>query len=53
IKLCLFLFGTQDESGADVTYSSVTPVKQEGVRRTEARDEDVTYSMVIHHKQNV
>ncbi|XP_047207957.1 polymeric immunoglobulin receptor-like isoform X2 [Girardinichthys multiradiatus] len=43
----------QDESGADVTYNSVTPVKQEGVRRTEAKDEDVTYNTVIHHKQNV
>ncbi|MEQ2166359.1 hypothetical protein GOODEAATRI_027195, partial [Goodea atripinnis] len=40
----------QDESGADVTYSSVTPVKQEGVRRDES-GADVTYSSVTPVKQ--
>ncbi|XP_014887918.1 uncharacterized protein LOC106947440 [Poecilia latipinna] len=43
----------QAASDADVTYSSVVPVKKQSARRSEGKDEDVTYSTIIRHKQNV
>ncbi|KAM4599187.1 uncharacterized protein V3H82_002628 isoform 2-T2 [Fundulus diaphanus] len=38
------------ESDAGVIFSSAVPVKKQGVKRTDAKDEDVTYSTVLHHR---
>ncbi|XP_035982723.1 CMRF35-like molecule 1 [Fundulus heteroclitus] len=38
------------ESDAGVIFSSAVPVNKQGVKRTDAKDEDVTYSTVLHHR---
>lgn len=38
------------EKDAEVTYSSVVHIKQQSAKKTEAKNEDVTYSTIIHHQ---
>ncbi|KAA8583724.1 hypothetical protein FQN60_014932 [Etheostoma spectabile] len=53
-SLCNSLPQRSDEkSELDGTYSSVVIVGQQTPKRVEARDEDVTYSMLAQHQQNL
>ncbi|XP_032397566.1 uncharacterized protein LOC116705473 [Etheostoma spectabile] len=44
---------SDEKSELDGTYSSVVIVGQQTPKRVEARDEDVTYSMLAQHQQNL
>ncbi|XP_041803942.1 polymeric immunoglobulin receptor-like isoform X2 [Chelmon rostratus] len=41
------------KSDEDVTYSSVFALEQQNGQRVEAKAEDVTYSTLVHHQQNL
>ncbi|XP_074502140.1 uncharacterized protein LOC141773884 [Sebastes fasciatus] len=44
---------SEAKSDVDVMYSSVVTVEQQSVQRVEAKDEDVTYSRLAQHQQNL